>query len=51
MNGPLLVFGPRSVGYDFGPDQHRGMGSDSVIIGVYRGDGFYLDSMNDMPTL
>ena len=37
--------------YDFGPDQHRGMGPDSVIIGVYRGDGFYLASMNDMPTL
>ena len=36
--------------YDFGPDQHRGMGPDSVIIGVWRGDGFHLDSMNDMPT-
>lgn len=37
--------------YDFGPDQHRGMGPESVIIGVWRGDGFYLDSMNDMPTV
>lgn len=37
--------------YDFGPEQHRGMGPESVIIGVWQGDGFYLDSMNDMPTL
>lgn len=36
--------------YDFGPEQHRGMGPESVIIGVWRDDGFYLDSMNDMPT-
>lgn len=35
--------------YTFGPDFHRGMGPDSVIIGVYRDGGFHLDSMNDMP--
>ena len=35
--------------YNFGPDLHRGMGPESVIIGVWRGDGFHLDSMNDMP--
>lgn len=35
--------------YTFGPDLHRGMGPDSVIIGVYRDGGFHLDSMNDMP--
>ncbi|MGK2955584.1 MAG: ABC transporter substrate-binding protein [Solirubrobacterales bacterium] len=37
--------------YTFGPDLHRGMGPDSVIIGVWRGDGFHLDSMNDMPAV
>jgi branched-chain amino acid transport system substrate-binding protein len=37
--------------YNFGPEQHRGMGPESVIIGVWRDDGFYLDSMNDMPSV
>lgn len=35
--------------YTFGPELHRGMGPESVIIGVYRDGGFHLESMNDMP--
>lgn len=35
--------------YDYGPDQHRGMGLESVIMGVYRDGGFHLESMLNMP--
>lgn len=35
--------------YDFGPDQHRGMGPEAIIMGVYRNGGFHLSSMLDMP--
>jgi len=35
--------------YDFGPEQHRGMGPESIIMGIYRDGRFHLDSMLDMP--
>lgn len=35
--------------YDFGPEQHRGMGPEAIIMGVYRDGGFHLSSMLDMP--
>lgn len=35
--------------YNFGPDQHRGMGPESIIMGIYRDGGFHLSSMLDMP--
>jgi len=35
--------------YTFGPDQHRGMGPEAIIMGVYRDGRFHLSSMLDMP--
>lgn len=50
MEGQTGLPGANGV-YNFGPELHRGMGPESVIIGVWRTDGFYLASMNDMPTV
>lgn len=35
--------------YSYGPDQHRGMGPEAIIMGVYRDGRFHLASMLDMP--
>lgn len=35
--------------YEFGRDQHRGLGPESMLMAVWRDDSWHLESMNDMP--